>query len=605
MKLKLIIKNGERKGELISLSSTLNRAQTLPWLKENEAIEFSFTTSSQYSSATLELYEHSIEPTRVETHDDDKVTFIWSPLIKRGYQYECLFINYFGVAELNVKLTEEYRTDPDFIYFQPIEILSSKVTEDKVEEMFNFLSQLPGESLHSIFSATRHGVGLTEGTVSPEINQERLEIATTKLQNKIVYIIKNSITRLVPEYKTITATGDEDVDDKTLGWLLENLSVLSETDNLESAHIYYDEIYYSASSLQIPVLANNTNLYENQVIHGYINLLLYESQELLSHYTQGFVIRDRDNNYIPDGYSSFFDKVSRFKNKLVQSKIKSCEQIIDELKKIKLIMDMHVPVSIGIMNRPIITPKVNKNHGYRDVFVDIIQWHEKGIVDWSVYDNLFAIQSIPKLFETYCFYRVAISLNELFGFKNKKSLYNIFLSKQGFEISILREPKYWISNHKKSYNQKIANSEGWTIKNRDQINPRSHKGPYAHRAPDIVIKIVDPNGFKELIILDAKYTNIKNAFINYLPELTMKYVHGIHKIKSNERTVNSLTIIHPDTERSFRSFHDDDYNIFGQHSVSPSLQCIGVTLGEERESDYLSKLLEKLLYNSGVTISNN
>lgn len=613
MELQLVIINGKRKGTTFSLSHINDPMRPIQWLKENEAIEFRLTVSDQYCSAVLELYEYSIEATNIQNSDSDgMVTFIWTPPVRNGYQYECLFINYFGIAELNVVLSKDVGTESSMEVFQPIEVLASKITGDRVEEMFEFLAALPGEALHSVFRATRHSVGFDEGGVSPSFTQERLEYATEILQTGIPLILQHPITRLVPEHRLVSTTGTEEIDDSSLGWLLSNLSVLQECDSIEEAHLNYESGYYKADLLQLPVLSANSDLYENRVLHGFVDLLLHEAQMLIARYTNDKGLRRSNDFSAPQGYTSFFDKVSRFKKQLLGRQVKRCEGIIDNLKALKILLEARLPVHCKVMHRPSITPKARVNHAYRDIFIDIIRWHEHGRPDWSAFENLFAIQSIPTLFEAYCFFRTADALHKAIPPKLSENGNNqefncfetMFIDPRGTEVWLRREPIYWTTDHNKAFGESYVNTEGWTVDGNGRARKRGHRGPYAQRSPDISLEIKGPDGISGVILLDAKYTYRDKAFSHYLPELTMKYVHGIHRVDQGAPTVKSLTILHPDTEASFRSFHHESYGVFGAYPVTPNLQSVGLVVGKQTDKDDLEQLLRRILILEGVMIEN-
>lgn len=606
MELQIIIKSGEREGHSFSLQHVSGDAQSIPWVKENEAIEFRLVASDRYATAVLEHYEHCIETTRVEAGvNDGEVVFIWTPKFSRNYRYECLFINYFGLAELNVLLTGQDGLEASLESFQPLEVLASKLTGDRVEEMFDYLASLSDDVLHSVFSATKHGVDFDEGSVSPSFTQERLEHAASNLQQKIPLILQHPITRLVPEHKIVPTDGMEDIDEGALGWLLENLSVLSETDNIDDSHVAYEGDFYKADSLQMAVLEDNSDLYENHVLHGYVELLLHEAQSLIARYSAGFGVKRWDGLNKPTGYTSFFDKVARFKKQLMAGQLSKCEALVVSLKQMKVCLEKNLPVRRSIMDRPIITPKARVNHVYRSIFIDVISWHERGKIDWTAHENLFAIQSIPSLFEAYCYFRTTSTINEIFSTnqtEDAKELETLFIDEQGAEVWLRREPSYWVAGHKNTFGETFVNSEGWTVRDNTYLNRRSQKGPWAQRKPDITIEISMPNGIAKMLVMDAKYTSVSKAFIDYLPELTMKYVHGIHRGSDGNAIVGSLTILHPEENGLFRSYHREPYGVFDEYPVSPSLQCLGVKVGKDRETDKLQELLRQSLKQMGVLL---
>ncbi|MDU0572626.1 nuclease domain-containing protein [Pseudomonas aeruginosa] len=133
------------------------------------------------------------------------------------------------------------------------------------------------------------------------------------------------------------------------------------------------------------------------------------------------------------------------------------------------------------------------------------------------------------------------------------------------------------------------------------MRQRSQSGANSKRVPDIVIQIKNPQGKVRLIILDAKYSYANKAFIDYLPDLTMKYVHGIHRFGQNEPLVSSMSILYPDDKAGFRGFHYGPLGVFGEAPVSPSLQACGIVLGNDRQLDQLDRLIRRTLELEGVS----
>ncbi|WP_165664197.1 hypothetical protein [Metapseudomonas otitidis] len=610
MELHFEIKNGSRRGHRFSIKDLSSAPETeMPWVLEDEIIQFELLVPKKYHSAVLELYQHSITCSRAIDCEDDLnlVKFIWSPEAREHATTSKLFWNYFGIAELNVLLFNENLELIELVNFQALQVAATKSSADKVEKMFAYLASISSEALHSVFSATRHTVGFEDGLVSPNYAFERLEHAISALKDLLPHVLHNPLTRLVPEHKLIPLSGREELDDSSIGWLLENLSVLQSTDHSEDAHIYYDGDHFKASALLLPVLAEQTDIYENRVIHGFIDQLIRTAQTLGSRMDSEIAKRAKSAN-LPIGYVSFFEKATRFKAQLIGTQINKIDALISTLNQYKTLLERKVPVKISILERPIITPKAHGKHAYRDLFLEIIKWHEKGQVDWSAYENLFAIESIPMLFEAYSYFRVLEAANQFLEKSGNPSskikdrpLCTSFIDQSGHSIEILREPEFWAAGHKLQQVDGIINSEAYTInKESKKVRPRSQTGINSKRVPDIAIKITRPNNSIRLIILDAKYSYADKSFVDYLPDLTMKYVHGIHRLGQSEPLVASMSILHPDDQGIFRSFHYGPLSVFGESPASPTLQSCGIILGEDRSSDKLSSLVYRLLHIEGI-----
>ncbi|HHQ4926589.1 TPA: hypothetical protein ACSP33_004313, partial [Aeromonas veronii] len=162
------------------------------------------------------------------------------------------------------------------------------------------------------------------------------------------------------------------------------------------------------------ILTENTDLYENKVLHGFVLQLTQEVNSYMRQYTSFNSPNRISYSTKPIGYSSFFDQMTTFKNILISEQIKRCNKLADSLKQIKIYLESKIPVKHAILERPIVTHKVRHNHAYRSAFIKMVEWHEKGKPDWSAYENLFAIQSIPTIFEVYSYLRTLLHLNKTF-----------------------------------------------------------------------------------------------------------------------------------------------------------------------------------------------
>lgn len=598
--LKIVVLTGPRKGQHIVLKPDIDvPLENAPYILEDELLEFRIIVSDIYTEASLKVYQHIISFSQLSVFEDNYVEFVWRP---NGYSYkERLFLNYFGISELVVELIDN-NEETKRLFFQPIQILAKTESIQNVNEMFSYLSHVVPEELYAVFSATKsHGAIGTEMEGSPLEFIERLKYAKNLLEEVLPSLTNNPITRLEPQHQFICPTGKEELSDSSISWLMENLSVLEPNENPDQAHIFYDDQHYRASTMYIPVLVENTDVYENQVIHGYLDLLIRESCGLLDRYTAG--INTTLSSVAPTGYISFFERLNNFRASLIENKVVEIDNIINSLRSIQSLLDKYLPVTKKITKRPVFTPKVKVNYIYRSVFLEIVSWLEKKSIDWSSFDNLFSINSLSLLFETYCYFRVVKEINHiLLGSQNSLDLCFKFKSEDGaVELLIEREPNYWTVNHKNIHSEGIVNSEGYTVDNYNNFGTRGSKGRYSKRQPDIVLQIKN-NDVLKLLVLDAKYTREKIAFTRYLPDLTMKYVHGIHKYQQAESVVTSLAILYPSEKTSFLSYHHEDMQIFGLYPVEPSIQALGVILGEDRYKDGLGHFLKRVLVLNGISI---
>lgn len=150
---------------------------------------------------------------------------------------------------------------------------------------------------------------------------EWIESNTNITINLIDKIIYEPITKLTSTYKLIEPSESSNIDDQTLSWICENLENLFETDDISLAMLDYEDKLYSISKVRENILINDTNVYENQVVHGFISTLKLAASNLLAGYesTPTSIGKESTN----DEYYSFFNQIKNFINRLILIKLKN------------------------------------------------------------------------------------------------------------------------------------------------------------------------------------------------------------------------------------------------------------------------------------------
>lgn len=589
------ILNGNRRDVVLNIP--LINSADLPslWVREDEAITFELTLPAESTDVLLKLYDHSVEPSDFFSLPNGDMRYVWKPKRRGKWSYECLFFNYFGIAELQINY-RDVNGKSNYLEFEPLEVLSSKAKAQHVESMILYLSSLGEEKLHSLFQTTKFNAGYSEGDGSSTSYLERLEESVQKISYHIQHIIRKPITKLSPVSSIVQPYGNEQFDDSSISWLIDNLSVLEVVDSPLDGHLSYCDDYYRASSLQVSRIKEETNLYESEVLHAAVLFMKQKVVEQLEAY-KGISNTLQKEHSFPLGYVSFFSQVSKLKTRLLGNQLNRCFILLDKLSQLQKSLERSLPVRRVTISRPMLTAKAAANVSYRSIFIEFIYWLECNKPDWSVYRSLMAITSIPKLFEFYTYYRIEEALHELIYRSSSASWLT-----NGTRISLRYEPTYWIKGHARDGESEFVNSEGNKINKEGDIVNRSTTHKFSHRSPDYVIEIFSQELGLKLIVLDAKYTYASRAFSHYLPECTMKYFHGISLRGDSRLPVESMTILYPSEESRIESFHTFEYSIRGSLPVVPALQCVGVSLGDNRTQDALKSTLERLLELGGVIL---
>lgn len=598
------ILNGTRANTYLEIHSDKDNSAARAFILEDEAVHISISLPTEHSNISLILHDTEIPFTSSKSINGEW-TYEWNPKPLGSWGHESIFHNYYGLAELVLCSRVEEDEDLRIIEkFQPIDVLAKKINSERVEAMLNFLAVESNESLLSFFRVTRLRAGFKEGDKSVGFLIEQLERCADLIRSEIPKICSCPIARLNPTIRIVPGEFSSRIDETTLAWLSENSDVLSAADDYESAIMDFEGELYSAYKLQEATIQEDVDVYENRVLHGFVVTLIRAATDILSG------LETKPSSSRPQvevsGYSSFFSQINRFIKSINSTKIERCRTLLQSLHKLrhKLIQDL--PVTAVAIGRPLFTQKARFHINYQRVFNRIISWHRFGAPDWSAQEELFSIQSIPKLFEYYVLFLIKKHIEEATIGENKALMdsslsgdTNTFAYKIGSNfISLSYETKAWTPDHNQSESECLVNTEGWTTIERGNLKPRGSSGPNSNRCPDYLIRFSNDQGEARFFILDAKYTKPKKAFNNYLPELTMKYLHGMHEKSTGRNLSVGLMVICPDFHTETRHFHHPRYSIYGETPVSPAMLVGSVSPGdaEKSQSTFGEDILQIIKY---------
>lgn len=605
MKLTAKVISGKRSGLEVELMPLGHQSSIQVFFLEDEVLEFRLEATTPLDDVFLCLHENEVAVTGGGECDGLWV-YDWRPRSTYRSTYECFFHNYYGMAELSIVTKIDGVGERVVLeQYAPVEVLAKKLNAERAEKMLDFLAFHDNEALAAFFRVTRLKAGFKEGERSVGFLIEQLERNVLLLMTELPNIYSKPIVKLTPVTKIVVVSESSVTDDTTLAWMAENSDSLYPVDDQERALMQLDGVYYSSEKILENHLKEELNIYENQVVYGFIISLMRAASEILRGLEDYPSSKVRAQSGL-SGYLSFFSQLSKFAKVINRNKVERCKELIENLQRLKRNFDKQVPVSSAVIGTPQFTRKARYHLHYQKVFHKIIAWHRFGAPDWSVQEELFSIQSIPKLFEYYLLFLIKYHFDSsrLSGLKfqltNSPVLErnNFEYDWGGYTVRLVYEMKAWTHDHASSFGATQINSEGWTINSASaEPKPRGQHGPYANRSPDIVVCITAPSGEQRQLILDAKYTTSRKAFTHYLPELTMKYLHGIHEKNTGKSLSSGLMIVNPSESCETRHFHHSQYSIYGSSPVSPALLVSSVAPGmaEENNSDFRSNLSQFLI----------
>jgi hypothetical protein len=561
-------------------------------IREDEYVSFLLRSPKKLISPLLSLQDDGLKP-----YYEDQMPM--------GYEYHWksskpFFRNYFGTCQIVVEL-DQLSSRTRLLYTE-VEVVATKLNAERANHLLNYLESKLPDIVRSCFSRTHHRIGDgTTSSVDAQILLQKVKQQIEMLTEKLPLFRNKKRCRLVPKPVLVDATAANSLSENSVTWVLSHLDLLAPSMMPSTSSINIHNKLYDIQNVQADVLHEDTDVYENRVILGYledVEARLSQVEDLfrkaLAEVETDLVVQE-----IPDGYVSMADIRKRYGRKYFYRLIDICAEVQEACQQCKRFWQKNLSVKRSFRGMPEMTPGFLSYAHYRSVFELIVEWYRIGNVNLSGERYLLGLRNLPKLYEFFCLYRIIHSLES-------KGMTITEVSRRDqsetFEKNILPDDCYTLASpnglHLKLYYTPDIRTEAHS---EDDWVDVVHKGTRENSqySPDFFVEFISSTGKKMCIILDAKYTSQKQAmrtlgedydYADELTKLTMKYIHGINLKRGGITPVSALFILHPKDfsvqyPAKFRSFHSDGYGIFSQSPVLPALGAIEVTPDENLDGD--------------------
>lgn len=590
-------------------------------LCEDDVLLFIVQTIKDRPSIHLALHEIFIPPTSVYPPTDTKPYFEyrWEPkrIGYNDYRSESFFHNFCGIAELFI--VDKYQTSYDSFelenlqQLQPIEVLARKINADRISAMLDFLARNDGRDLAALARITRKYSGFKEGDKTLTFTLDRIEQYLNFLEDALPKIVCKPIAKLVQVNTIRPYSKFSNITEDSINHIISSpehiYEVLDEEDSLFSV----EDRYFAVDKILETEIVEETNLYENQVLHGFLELLIKATDNLLHRLGE---VKVKKTDTVIQGYESLFNKLNQFSVRLNQPCIERCNDFNRRLRTLKRMVQARLKVKQLYTSEPYFTHKAKQNLNYQKIFLMMIEWMRFGSPDWSLQNELNSIQDLSKLFEFYLFcvtkehvlncflqFNGGLIASPIDGTNDSRFVFQV---NDEIQAELLYEPNIFHADAEDAVLPLYRNTEAWKRgqDNRYMVSKGEHSSVDARkegfklrvdhrntqksrrfrRSPDVVLRMKNEIN-ESLLIIDAKYMTSQKAFYEAMPECVMKYLHGIHIAATGQNASIGLMIVNPDEEDITRHFHHDEYSIFGSKPVTPAIMTASIDVAKAHKLD--------------------
>ena len=593
--LKLEILSGDRLGKQISLPVKSESDFPVHWLKEDESFRVLVTVPEYFTHVTMAIGEQKSEATEWRNTITGRC-FIWVPH-KGNNNYTPYFRNYFGLVHFKLDVWNQKTEAPEAIVFSAIEVLAKKSNAEKTSQMLDFLSRktFPIHQEGRLPKPQDEADNLRGKTPAQKLDM--LEGICRVLEGNIPVIARRPLTRLRQHRGVEPVYGAcLNASEVSLQWLAQNTDELIPEIDQSAAHLQVEEQLYRVNRLLVQKPANSTDIPENARILGVLQSIHQQVADLKQSIKNRIALIEKKGCLATtdDHYISFFSCMSKHVRYLNQARLKKCDQLTERLAKCSYLFSRSVSVRQPDFSLTL-SEKAKLHPAYRSVMQSALSLYSQ--TEWGQEDIFLTIYSIPKLYELFCLEQIKEALISIPEMKSKPGAQLVFGSSKGCHgaftwgaWSIHFEYQPILPTKKTGDALSLVNTEGWTKRYNGTFVERVRN----RREPDFIIDIRHNEGDQRfVIILDAKYTNAETAYTRDLPNLVMKYVHGLHLLKGGLSPVVGLFILFP--ENDGRSFHHNYFSVTSEQPALPVLTTLSMSPEYDATSNHLGRHLHHLI----------
>lgn len=574
-------------------SLRLTPAGALDWdgglaqMREDDAASLSLVSPAEWGQPRLFLQGAAIEEPNLVGMEGSWRHWRW-----RADRY---FHNCFGWTTLSLE------GQGGLVEYPPLDVLAREAQAEDARAMLEFMEVQDPRLLHACFVQAGAGKGLAErlwlgGSPSLEEVLRAAREALAPVERLVFSSFRRTRSRLVEEPVVKAPDPSDTMDDRSLHYLLAHpdSAVPAPVPGGLSVSAAGRSLYLT--EVQAVRKVESADVYENGVIHGLLlsvrRRLLAVQNHLVS--LQLALAEPADTSLIPEGYAQFRGVGGRYLAVSAGHFLERVQQLLLRLERTQRRVRLVLPAR-PVQRMPRLTPYFSANPRYREVYRAARSWYglAEGVATPS--QALLGLKSLDRLYE----YVVLLSLLTAFreedwdlvgseqsgaggglgragefrgasppGNGVPARLYRLRHNRIG-ELELRYEPRIAAEESQGEASQ----GEAWDLL---KVAGGSPDHPYQ---PDFVLRFRDlAGGLQSSAVMDAKYADFATVRERHLPDLTLKYLHGIRRSGDPTRPpFDHLWVVGPVRREPFVFHHGRPP---GSSPVRPSLGILDVRPGE-------------------------
>ena len=512
------------------------------------------------------------------------------------------FLNHFGYCIL----TLEFRPGPDHqeaSTYAAVEVFARKPNAERAERILDYLESRMEDISRSCFNAAHPGAGLDSGG-APKSGDIPASVLLQSIAGHLETFAAQAPRfryrkrcRLAPTPTRIKASQAANLTEHSVHWALTHLDTLMPVGTPTPGSISVGGRFYELDEIETYALSEVTDVYENQVIAGYLESIAARLSDV-ERFCQGQLQALESEGFIaqvPPGYGSIFEIKRKVGRKRFGRLLAECAALQHEAADQSAFWRKHLPVTRTVREMPNVTPGFLASPHYHQAFRQVVAWHGLGRLNLSGERFLYGLRTIDRLYEFYCLFRLVETLRES-GWEPAGRERRSSASREGLDWETRPDDVYRFIRPGGGrvtlfYEPEIGRTPDTALG-----LVRTMEGGVGF-LPDFVLKFEPGLKFEapepqppSYLIFDAKYVSPYLA-LNFegarseLSKITMKYLHGIGTPEGGRSPIQGIFVLHPQDFRSaapdrlYRAYHTHGFDLFSGTPAIPFLAALELTPG--------------------------
>lgn len=470
-----------------------------------------------------------------------------------GRKASFIFLECFGVVKIEVIINGE-----SYITHNTRVVMKETAISSNIINMIDYIYDNCDNYLYEEHKHSKTGVGVMPNTNISIDTKLALIKEICDVYVKSYQTLKHSAqNKLINTNRIGNFNELQNIRQSTINYIVNHPEELQPV--IYNSGISVNKQYYEPRKTLVQSVAYSCDIYENQVLVGFLRTIVQELKEiriLVELQKNRNTAPYRKNGYVDSTYYIYTKNIIMLNNyiEIINDWLPKIKKLYIEYKKILNVTDLNV------FSVPRYTNIFRRIMPYKIIFEQIQKWFNCGNYDLLKSDLLLSFVSISKIYEYFCLIKINRSLEKCgyklvsgFPFKYTENRYyrntvynNTFeFSKEATNITVYYQPIIYgkTSNRERPNGIGLFRNTSISI-----IDPKAlamldeSEAKYGnYYNPDYLIKI-NRNNHTSYHILDAKHSSPNNIKRYQLPYLVFKYLFSISTLQK-DNSVDGICII--------------------------------------------------------------